>query len=273
MPGRRHDWLSVTCANMNTGLLTAPARSRHIAGFTLMEMAVALVVLALLLGSLIVPLQTQVEQRKITETQRTLEMAMEALLGFAAVRGRLPCPAWAPNGVEDPPGGGPCNHPFDGFFPAATLGINPVDTQGYLLDAWGLPQNRMRYAVTNTSPGCAANAYTTPGGMRACWTTMTGGGAAPTLTVCSTATGIVAGDCAAGATLTSAAPAVIFSLGKNAPAGGTGADEAHNLDGNRTFIWHTPTGTNAANGEFDDIMVWMSPNVLYSRMISAGQLP
>jgi prepilin-type N-terminal cleavage/methylation domain-containing protein len=248
--------------------------TRRTAGFTLVEMAVALVVLALLLGSLLIPLQTQVEQRKTTETQRTLELAMEALYGFAAANGRLPCPASATsNGVEDPVGGGACAHPFDGFFPAATLGVAPVDAQGYLVDAWGVPQNRVRYAVTNTSPGCAANAYTTAGGMRACWSTITAGGAAATLSVCSTATGIAGGNCAAGAVLASTAPAVILSLGKNAPTGGTGADEAHNLNNDRAFVWHTPASGGAPNGEFDDIMVWMSSNVLYSRLISAGQLP
>jgi type II secretory pathway pseudopilin PulG len=104
-------------------------------------MAVALVIIALI-GSLMIPLKSQVEQRKTAETQRTLELALEALYGFAAANGRLPCPASAgSNGIEDPPGGGACAHPFDGFFPAATLGVGPVDAQGYLVDGWALPQN------------------------------------------------------------------------------------------------------------------------------------
>ncbi len=241
-------------------------------GFTLIELAVALVVVALVLGSLLVPLQAQVEQRKTAETQRTLDQAMEALLGFAAANGRLPCPAFA-TGSEDPPGGGNCNHPYDGFFPAATLGLGPTDAQGYLLDAWGLSQNRIRYAVTTVSPGCSSYAYTTTNGMKNCWSQITGGTVAPNLTVCSTATGIASLTCAAGAKLTDKAPSVIYSLGKNAATGGTGADEAQNTNGDRVFVWHTQSGSNAPNGEFDDIMVWMSPNVLYSRMISAGQLP
>lgn len=246
-------------------------------GFTLIEMAVALFIITLVLGSILVPLTTQVEQRKTTDTQRILDQAMEALAGFAAANGRLPCPASSTsNGVEDPVGGGNCNHPFDGFFPAATLGIGPVDAQGYLVDGWASMQNRVRYAVTNNSSGCAANLYTTTGGMRACWNTnpgITTTGLSPTLTVCSTATGIAGGNCAAGATLTSTAPAIIFSLGKNAATGGTDLDEAENIGNNRVFVWHTPTSNNAPNGEFDDIMTWMSPNILYSRMISAGQLP
>jgi hypothetical protein len=37
----------------------------------------------------------------------------------------------------------------------------------------------------------------------------------------------------------------------------TGADELENADGDAT----------------DDIMVWLSPNILYNRMIAAGKLP
>jgi prepilin-type N-terminal cleavage/methylation domain-containing protein len=259
--------------------VTATADSSRARGFTLIELAVALVVISAVLGSILVPLTTQVEQRKIGDTQRTLDQAMEALLGFAASNGRLPCPASATsNGIEDPVGGGNCNHPFDGFFPAATLGLSPTDAQGYLVDAWGLTQNRIRYAVSNNSSACSNNVFTTTGGMKSCWSSttnpsITAGTLTPTLNVCSTATGIASNNCAAGAVLANTAPAVIFSLGKNAATGGTGADEAENLDGDRAFVWHTPSGTNAPNGEFDDIMVWMSPNILYSWMIRAGQLP
>ena len=44
-------------------------------------------------------------------------------------------------------------------------------------------------------------------------------------------------------------------------------------DNDRVFVSHTPTPSNAANGEFDDIVVWISPNILFSRMVAAGQLP
>ena len=247
---------------------------RHMRGFTLIEMAVALFIITLVLGSILVPLNTQVEQRKTTDTQRILAHAMEALAGFAAVNGRLPCPASSTsNGIEDPVGGGNCNHPFDGFFPAATLGIGPVDAQGYLVDGWASTQNRVRYAVTNTNPACSPYPYTSSGGLRTCWSNVMAGGATPTLSVCSTATGIAGGNCAAGTTLTSNAAAIIYSLGKNAATGGVGADEVENLNNNRAFVWHTSAADSAPNGEYDDIMVWMSPNILYSRLISAGQLP
>ena len=68
------------------------ARSKQ-AGFTLIELAVVIVVIALLLGSILVPLTSQVEQRKVLETQKTLDEIKEALIGFAMINGRLPRPA------------------------------------------------------------------------------------------------------------------------------------------------------------------------------------
>jgi prepilin-type N-terminal cleavage/methylation domain-containing protein len=124
-------------------------------GFTLIELAVALFILMLLLGSIIVPLTTQVEQRKISDSRKVLDDARDALLGFAAANGRLPCPASAAsNGAESFAAGGSaangnCSNFFDGFLPAAALGLSPTDTQGYALDGWGLAQNRIRYAVSN----------------------------------------------------------------------------------------------------------------------------
>ncbi|MGH8639977.1 MAG: type II secretion system protein, partial [Burkholderiales bacterium] len=128
-------------------------------GFTLIELAVVIAVVGLLLGSLMVPLATQVEARQIGEARRILQDAREALNGFAIANGRLPCPASSvSNGVESPVGGGACTNAHDGFLPAATLGIMPADQEGFAIDSWG---NRIRYAVTNAN----ASAFTTANGM------------------------------------------------------------------------------------------------------------
>ena len=47
-------------------------------------------------------------------------------------------------------------------------------------------------------------------------------------------------------------------------------DETANGNADRVVVSHTPT--TGAN-EFDDIVAWLSPNVLYNRMIAAGRLP
>ncbi len=43
-----------------------------LSGFSLVELAIAIFVIALLLGSILIPLSTQVEQRKTSETQKAL---------------------------------------------------------------------------------------------------------------------------------------------------------------------------------------------------------
>src|SRR3954469_16972550 len=62
-------------------------------GFTLVELAVVLAIVALLLSGLMYTLSAQVEQRGYEETRRRLNLARDLLLGYALVNGRLPCPA------------------------------------------------------------------------------------------------------------------------------------------------------------------------------------
>jgi hypothetical protein len=75
-------------------------------------------------------------------------------------------------------------------------------------------------------------------------------------------------------TLTTSAVAVIFSVGKNGVPGGTGgaagSDESFNLDSDRVFISHEPRPTGATGGEFDDVLIWLSPSILYNRILSGG---
>lgn len=245
-----------------------PPHCRTPAGFTLVEMAIVLLIVGLLLGGLLMPLQTQVNNQRSAETQKYLEQIKDALLGYAAANGRLPCPATAAGGGVESPAGGVCTNPWNGFLPATTLGLSPVDAAGYAIDAWG---NRIRYAVT-TSNG---SAFTTAGGMHT-----TGiGTLAPDLSVCTSATGITATTCGAATnTLASNAAVVIYSLGRNAGTGGIGLDEAANpnpasANNDQVFVSHAPADAGAANGEFDDLVVWLSPNTLYNRMLAAGTLP
>jgi hypothetical protein len=73
----------------------------------------------------------------------------------------------------------------------------------------------------------------------------------------------------------SVSPAVVYSTGKNfAASGAVGADEQANRDNNAVFVAHEPLppGTSDPRGEFDDIVIWISPFVLYNRLISAGAI-
>ncbi|OGA50520.1 MAG: hypothetical protein A3G24_22215 [Betaproteobacteria bacterium RIFCSPLOWO2_12_FULL_62_13] len=252
-------------------------------GFTLLELAIALFIITLVLGALLVPLTTQIAQRRISDTQKTLDDIKEALLGFAVSTTRLPCPASATsNGVEsfctsatpNPCGAelltyqahGRCFAQYNGFVPGTTLGLAATDAQGYAIDAWG---TRIRYAVT-ASASANVSIFTSTNGMRL--TTLTA--LVPDLYVCASSTGVTATTCGTAQILTTSAPVVIFSLGLNAnTGGGTSADEAANLNGDQVFVSRVRSDPGSTGGEFDDIVTWLSENVLYNRMVAAGQLP
>jgi type II secretory pathway pseudopilin PulG len=192
-----------------------------------------------------------------------MNMAKEALLGFAAANGRLPCPATAAsNGVEAPIGG-PCTNPYIGYLPASTLGLPGMDSTGYLRDPWA---GRLRYAVTTAN----GNAATTTDGIKV----VTVGSFVPDLRVCSSSTNITATTCGTAQPLTTTAVAVIFSSGPNGSTA-TGQDEAENdvASDNQVFISHPRTDDMAANGEFDDLVTWVPSDLLFARMRQNFKLP
>jgi prepilin-type N-terminal cleavage/methylation domain-containing protein len=259
-------------------MMIAPAPAsilKRQTGFTLVEMSIVLMIVALLLGGLLPTITSQVEQRHEIDTRKQLDEIQQALIGYAIINGRLPCPATATsNGAESPSGGGNCssftNGSFVGYLPAATLGISGANNAGKILDSWGNP---IRYAITNVSAtvsgfngGASFKVFTFPSGINAVGIS----NLSPNLLVCSntTASGFSGSNCGTNNALTTnGVPAVIFSTGKNGAQGSAGNDEAANLDNNQTFVSHLPTAN------FDDIMIWVSPNVLINRMVSAGKLP
>lgn len=135
-------------------------------GFTLIELAVALVVVTLILGGLLVPLNTQLEQRKSSDTQKSLDEIKEALIGFAVANGS-------------------------------------VNDRGI---AQALPAN---WPANNADEN-------------------------------------------SNATRLSADPPIRAGFVSRAP-------QAESASG--------------AGGEFDDIVVWISPSILFNRMVAAGRLP
>ena len=252
-------------------------------GFTLIEMAIVLMIVGLLLGGLLVPLSAQMEQRNITDTQKSLSEIKEALIGYALTYGRLPCPATSSsNGAEQfVPGhsaaDGQCSNFYNGYVPAATLGLSGANNAGLILDSWGNP---IRYAVTswNSASPLVNDVFTTSNGMSAVGISSLTLPPTYNLSVCSSSAGISSSSCGSTAAnwLTSSTmgvPAVIYSTGKNGAQSSAGPDEAANLDNNQTFVSHLPTGSGTTGGYFDDIVIWISPNVLINRMVAAGKLP
>ncbi len=256
--------------------MSKKCRINHaIHGFSLVEMAIVLVILAFVLAALLLPLQAQRNLLFQSQTENTLELAKKALLGYAQANGRLPCPATAASsGMEQPLGGTADCIQAIGFLPAATLGIQPVDAQGFALDGWG---NQIRYAVTQFKDGAPATlpdftANTATDGMNVVGMANLG----PDLRVCASSVGIVAAACSAGLPetnyLINNAVAVIYSTGPTGDQAAGGADETANLNNDGVFVSHEPRGADDPNGEFDHIVTWISPYVLYNVMIQAGQL-
>jgi prepilin-type N-terminal cleavage/methylation domain-containing protein len=113
-------------------------------GFTLAELAIVLVIVALLVGSLLVPLSTQIDSRNLADTRRALAEIRETILGYAV--GQWPFAVPGPGERCQWRGGRRARRGRDasgcpniaGVVPWATLGVAETD-------AWG---RRYSYRVT-----------------------------------------------------------------------------------------------------------------------------
>ena len=247
----------------------------HVRGFTILEQAVSLSVIALVLGSIMVPLQTQIENRKVDETRRTVELAQEMLLGYAAANGYFPCPADTASKGQEPLG---TNHAtgtcpsYHGFLPAALLGFKPTDAEGYAVDAWESSANRLRYAVSDRTVAGVSNVFTRANGMRS--VPLASLGAGSHFHICQSGTGTTADDCGSSVTLASNAVVVVWSSGPNAATGGTSEHEAQNPNprgGSADRVFVTRTVSTVPGHEFDDVLTWLPMTTLLSRLVLAGQ--
>ena len=262
-------------------------------GFSLIEVAIVMVIVAILLTTIGLPLAAQVEARRIEETRRMLEDAKEALLGFAMANGRFPCPAFA-NATSNSAGResfcpgasgtcvgsetqvvqpqGNCSNFYNGFLPAATLGLSSLDELGFLKDGWGNASNRIRYAVFDGNVAGNNFPFTSQAAMQSATISNLGAAATEYLQICNSGTGVTATTCGPSAnTLTNKAPILLFSLGQNALAGAVGTDESKNTDGNIVFVSHAPV--KGGSNEFDDIATWIPVSIIIKKMLDAGKLP
>ena len=229
-------------------------------GFVLIEVAIALLVLALILGGILAPLNAQVEQGKIRDTNKVISDINEALLGYVMINGRLPRPATSStNGVEN---ASACasETACTGFIPWTTLGSGK-------LDAWG---NIIRYSVT---PAFANSAFA--------------------LTTVGTKTIQERNAASALVSYATLVPVVVWSNGPenfgtngtavvraNNSSGVTNADEITNNTASTTFIRRIQVNNSAATnssgavgGEFDDIVTFIPTAILVNKAIAAGKLP
>lgn len=82
-------------------------------------------------------------------------------------------------------------------------------------------------------------------------------------------------NCSAAINLINNAASVIYSLGATSSQAIGGADETESLNAvanvDTVFVSHD-SRENDPNGQYDHIVTWISPFVLYNAMIQVGQL-
>jgi prepilin-type N-terminal cleavage/methylation domain-containing protein len=265
-------------------------------GFTLTELAVVLVLVGLLIGGAIMTFSAQVEQRTREETLRRLNAAAESIVAFAIVNKRLPCPARFTSAGSHSQGQesfcvtatgtcagsetttvqahGNCSNFYDGFVPAASIALQPVDSSGFAVDTWG---NRLRYAIARDNTGCSP----TPPANTRIWTSQAnlksyGVSCRPNdLDLCAPTDTTTACTAANRVVSTQTVGFVVYSSGKNGalPAASQGPHEQANTDGNAAFISRTPSGSDSGQGLYDDVIVYVPVGVVYSKLVAAGVLP
>ena len=218
-------------------------------GFSLVELTVVLIIVALLSGGLMLGLPAQRNLADHLEAQRQLENIREALLGFALTKGRLPCPATPALPNTDALAGHENCALEHGVLPWAILGLPESDP-------WG---NRFSYF--------AASGFSAP----------LGSGAMASFTLDTEGTAEVRDSAASGSNIASALPARVISHGRNGAGAyqasgrkipdGSGDELENSNASNKLFVSH------AATANFDDMLVWIVPSILKSRMVAAGRLP
>lgn len=228
-----------------------------IKGFSLVELAIVLIVVSLLLVALMGPLAAQQEQKAIMDTKRQMDEAKEALFGFLVSNGRLPCPADPAldtgnvNAGLERAGGCATVANSIGVLPWRALGLRETD-------AW---THRYTYRVA------AVFANVTPA-----------------ITLASVGDIDVRTDAAATTSIVNATEvtALLVSHGRHAEGAWTtngvkitdsaDADEAENSNGDQRFVDHSNTAV-VPNSPYDDLVMWIPRNLVFNKLIVAGRLP
>lgn len=263
---------------------SAAAGSTRQRGFSLIEIALVLVIVGLALGGIIGALGPQLQQRQYVSAQEQLKTAADALYGFAVLNGRLPCAAGAgDNGIENQTNAatGQCANNGQGYLPAATLGLpglapSGAPTSGLLIDSWGNP---VRYAVSQQLRG-SDYVLTKTDGVKEAKAAGAAGVTALNNTLLRVCSAWVASTSACGAGQELAQPAfIVLSTGNNGRVAG-GNDETKNINKvvglpappavgvplDVVYVSHAKS--ELVGNPFDDLLYWQSVSSLVNRMCS-----
>lgn len=233
--------------------------TRHQQGFTLIEIAMVLMIVALVLGGLLPTISSQIEQKQINDTRRQLAEIQQALIGFAIINGRLPCPM--PSTVTNPTApkygveASSCSSAptAEGYLPWKTLNIPEIDS-------WGTKR------TSSSSPWSGYWRYRPDRNFTSAFSLSTGF-AADKLSVVDNNGSLLTSapsGCKSSNPTTECPVAIVFSTGPDLTPDGKNSDF---LATNDIYQSDVPTAN------FDDILIWISRPQLFNRMVTAGQLP
>jgi len=231
-------------------------------GFSLIEVAIVLVIIGVLLAGVTGPLSTWRDHETYKQTELYLEQSRKALLTFAAVKGHLPCPDTDGDGDEDrsTAAGRTCDE-SEGTLPWLDLGLTRETP-------WQQPAF---YAVhgrvdnhdcdTTNEAECFFDDSTK-------YNLATKAGDTGQLHVND------AEQSVAGVTeLVSQALVVVASFGRNSaetfndcPGGSDSDDERENCDGDVNFAHTSPRI--AAGNRYDDQLIWLDKLSLHGLLLA-----
>lgn len=304
-------------------------RSINQNGFTLIEIAIVLMVITILLGYTVAMFPVQQELKQYGQANAEMDEIIDSLVGFAQINGRLPCPdtnvttgagfSATIDGLEDPaddyqndaspytfddPASANSDNQVDnipdgclayyGYLPAGTLGLNgDFDASGRLLDPWGQPYRYHVSAINADFNGDNDDAdnevgigddLVTPNGIK---DESIGAYSTPPvdtlLFICDDSN--AAGDdddCTdvSGASVVDEVLAVVVSTGKDqgrltnptiSNIQAENLDDFH--DGLDDKVYIASSRNDIDSTRYDDIVKWISPNLLFTKMIEAERLP
>lgn len=223
--------------------MQSPSRPR---GFTLVELTVVLIIISLLLGGLLLPLSAQQDIKNQSAAEKQLAEIKEALVGYAIINGRLPCPMDDTAGITiasanyGKAGTYPADCNRDGILPWKDLGVPETDP-------WGQKRN------TDADPYTGYWRYRLHPNLGTAFTAATEAKPTP-INVYRTGTTVLQH--------TTDEPPVLIVYS-------TGPDRAPNA---RNAAVDQDYDSAERSQTFDDLTLWISRPALYARLAAAGKL-
>jgi prepilin-type N-terminal cleavage/methylation domain-containing protein len=258
-----------------------PLLMKRSQGFTLIEIAIVLIIITLISGGLISFFNIQLTNQRITSTKANEVAIKIALTNFIAQNNRLPCPA-IPNLAPGAAGYGreatATASACTGLTPngAVVTGIVPWISMGISSDAASDGYyNRFTYQVVLAATSTSLTPQTVSGISGAISLHSSGPGVlgAPP-------TGNQSNACGSGLPNPCAAVAMLVSHGRNGygaysnqgiqQTAAIGPDEQENTNGDSRFV--VKDFSDSPTNPFDDIVLAMTPNDLLSPLVQGGVL-